>query len=98
MSPSRSPALPMALPIAACTPSDVVMLRAGQRQRAVFWPRPINHPNVLVSFRDAMNVQKTGSDQRARPGFSSRRTLSEQFHLEAALLPGFAQGRLLRVF
>jgi len=64
----------------------------------IFWPRPINQSDVLVRLIDAMDVEKTRRDERARAGRSRGRTFTEQFHVEAAFFLRLAQRGLLRVF
>ena len=74
------------------------MLRNCQRQRAVLGSGPVNHADVLVSLRDAMDIQEPGSDERSRARLGGWRSLAEQFDLESAFLLGFAQSGLLRIF
>src|ERR1039457_4320478 len=76
--------------------------RGGRARHSVradlLWPRPVNQADVLVSFVDAVNVEKAWRDERSGAGRSRGRTLAKQFHVEAALLFRFTQRGLLRVF
>ena len=74
------------------------MLRSCQRQRSVLGSGPINHADVLVSLRDAMDIQEPGGDQRSRSRLGRWRPLADQFDLQSAFLLGFAQSGLLRIF
>src|SRR5260221_6229549 len=58
---------------------------------ATLWPRPINQADVFVRVVDAMDVEKTRRDERARAGRSRGRTFAEQFHVESALFLRLAQ-------
>jgi hypothetical protein len=74
------------------------MLGSSESQRASLGACPVNHADVFVSVRDAMDVQKAGSDQ----GASSRRgggwAFANQFDFKAAFFPGFAEGGLFGIF
>jgi hypothetical protein len=80
------------------TPADVVMLGLGKRHRAVFGPCPVNHANVLVGIRDAVNVEKARRNQGARAGFGGGRAFAEELDVQAAFLFSFAQRGDFRVF
>src|SRR5262245_29016590 len=77
------------------------MFAFGQRQLsaiALAGPRPINHPDVLVGFIDAMDVEEPRRDQGpcARPGRGG--PLAQQLDFKSAFLARLPQRRLLRVF
>jgi len=63
-----------------------------------FWPRPVNHADVLVRFADAVDVEESRRDEGTGAGRSGGRTLAEQFHVEAAFFLRLAESSLLRVF
>ena len=64
----------------------------------IFRSRPVNHANMLVRVADAVDVEKTRRDERARVGRSRGRPLAEQFHVESAFFLRLAQCGLFRVF
>lgn len=74
------------------------MLGGRESQGAVLWPRPVNHADVFVRFRDAVDVQEPRSDQRAGAGFRGRRSFAEQFDFQPALFLGLTQRGRFRVF
>src|SRR6185437_13320149 len=51
-----------------------------------------------MGIGDAVDVQKSRSDQCARAGAGGWRAFPEQFDVEAAFLLGFTQGGLFRIF
>jgi len=53
---------------------------------------------VFVRVGDAMDVEESRRDERARAGRRGWRTFAEQFHLQAAFFLCLAQRRLLGVF
>ena len=67
------------------------MLRLRQRDLAGPHPRPINHPDMLMRGRNAMNIQEPRCDQRARPLARGWRAFPERFDLQTALLPRLPQ-------
>ena len=69
-----------------------------QGSRRITRPGKIDHTNVLMRSADPMDVQKPGRQQRARSRLGGGRSFAEQFHVQAALLLGFAQRGLFRVF
>src|SRR4051812_7217155 len=69
-----------------------------QRHLPTLGSRPINHPDMLVRFIDAMDVEKARRDQSACSWSSGGGTFPEQFHVQATFLLRLAQGRNLRVF
>jgi hypothetical protein len=81
-----------------CAPTNIVMLGRRESQRALFGPRPINHADMFVGIGDAMDVQKTRSDQRARSRRSGWRSFADEFHFEAAFFPRFAESGLFGIF
>src|SRR5258707_3850446 len=74
------------------------MLAGSKRERPIPGSRPINHSDVLMRVRNTMDVQKTRSNQCARPGSCRGRPLAKQFDIKAAFLLCLAQSCLLRVF
>lgn len=57
----------------------------------IFRARPIHHADVFVRFVDAMDVEETRRNQRARAGFGGGRAFADQFDVEATFFFGFAQ-------
>ena len=74
------------------------MLLGGERHVAAHGARPVNHSDVLVRVRDAVDVEESRGDQRARARLRGGRPLADEFHVQAALLFGLAQRGDLRVF
>ena len=74
------------------------MLDGRQGNPAVPWASPVNHPDVLVCVGDAVDVEETRRNQRARARLRCGRPLADQFHIEAALLLRFTQCRDFRIF
>ena len=75
-----------------------MMFACGQPDGPVEWFGPVNHPDMLVGIGDAMDIEKPGSDERTGAGPGRRRPFPNELDLQTALLPGFAQRGLLRVF
>lgn len=73
------------------------MLFGGKRGRAVFHAREVDHPDVFMRIADAVNIEKSRRDQRARTGLGRRWTLAHEFDLEPALFARLAQRGLLRI-
>src|SRR5262249_22996127 len=53
---------------------------------------------VLMRRADAMDVQKSRCQQRARSRLGGGRSCAEEFHVQPAFFTDFAQGSLLRIF
>src|ERR1035437_1804196 len=67
------------------TPTDIVMLRGGECQGAFLRPRPVNHGDMLVCVRDAVDVQEPWCDERAGAWFRGGRSFAEQLNFQPAL-------------
>jgi len=74
------------------------MFLGRERNRSIFHPRPINHPDVLMRIRDTMNVQKARRYQRASAVAGRRWALAEDFDFEPTFLFGLAKSSFLRIF
>jgi hypothetical protein len=74
------------------------MLPGSERQRSIFWPRPINHADMFVRIGDTMNVEEPRRDERARAGRSCGRAFANQLHIKPAFFPGLAQRGDFRIF
>ena len=66
------------------------MLLAGERGVTGLHPREVDHSDVFVRFADAVDVEESRADQRARPRTGRRRTLADQLDGEAAFLERLA--------
>lgn len=75
-----------------------MVLALGELYFAIHWPSPINHANVLVSFIDPVDIQKTRSNQRAAAILGRWWTIADQFHVETAFFLRLAQGCLFGIF
>lgn len=81
----------------AIDPPDVVMFLGRERQGASLNPGEINHPDVLVSRGNAVDIEKPGGDQGSGSGLGGRRAFADQFNLQSGFLPGLAQSRRLGI-
>ena len=75
-----------------------MVLFSSQRERAISRTCPIDHADVLVRVRDAVNIEEPRRDQSSGTGRSRWRPFAQQFDVQAALLLGFANRRLFGIF
>ena len=74
------------------------MFFGGELNGSSLGSRPINHADVLVRVADAMDVEKTRRDERARAGRGRGRALTNQFNVESAFLFRLAERGTVRIF
>ena len=71
-------------------PADRVVFLGGERGGPPLHSREVDHSDVFVRVADAVDVEESRADQRARPWTGRRGTLADQIDGEAAFLERLA--------